>query len=145
MAKLVSCTVPMTEVLADIADLCVREWQQQGSNPASASTTLTGERLTITIHDGLSRADRQLVRYSPGRIVVRRNAMRRVDHFYPQLAGQIETRLNCFVANSDVTIDPGTGDIHLCITLRDVTRAMWPTIALSNDAAAGHQTMPSAA
>lgn len=148
MAKSVSHNDPMTESLADIADLCVREWKQLGNSSShpTASATLTGDRLTITLRDGLTKGDRQLVHYSSGQVVVRRNAMRRVDQFYPQLAEQIEIRLNCFVADSDVALDPATGEIQLSVMLRDVTRAMWPAIALAGDTdASGGRTVSSAA
>ena len=109
--------------LEDIAQFFLHEWQQTHDHSSrQACAALTHDRLIVTIHDALTESERQMTTSAPGRVMVRRYINEIVNNLYPRLASYVESRLDCFVAASDVDVTADGSSIEFCIELRDVSR-----------------------
>lgn len=111
--------------LAQLADSFGAFWVNRLARPPlDPEVSLISGQLVVRFPEGLLDRERALGSTPEGAAAVRRELQRKLDTLYPLLADQVEQKLHCFVAESQLTVDFDAGALGCVVTLRDLPRTL---------------------
>jgi len=112
-------------VLRDMAQLFGRFWSARLDRPElTPEIRLVSGQMVIHFANGLSERERVLAATPEGAQAVVKELHRELDLLYPVLAEHVEQMLNCFVAESHLSVDAEENGIDCVVTLRELPRVV---------------------
>lgn len=109
--------------LRDMTQVFGHFWSVRLGRPEMIpEVSLVSGQMLVRFADGLTDRERSLAATPEGARAVVTELHRELDLLYPLLAEHVEQRLNCFVAESQLTVDAEESSITCTVTLRDLPR-----------------------
>jgi hypothetical protein len=116
-------TQDLDAALLEIAQVIGDFWSARLERPLLIpEVTLVSGQMLIHFTNGLTEQERAFVATPEGANAVVKELHRKLDLLYPVLAERVEQLLNCFVAESHLTVDSELHSIDCVVTLRDLPR-----------------------
>ena len=109
--------------LRDMTEVFAHFWSVRLGRPEMIPVvTLVSGQMMVHFANGLTERERALSVTPEGSRAVVNELHRELDLLYPVMAEHVEQRLNCFVAESHLTVDAEESSIICVVTLRDLPR-----------------------